>query len=324
MNNFRLNWWLERKQLLEKSQFGFRRQKSCTDNLSVFCSEIYNALLQNKPLIGAFLGVKGAYDNVLADVLIKRLQKIQTPRNLLGFIYNLTAERKLNFRINSDIIARLTFQRLSQDSVLNPLLYNLYTAELENFVTNHCHILQFADDIAVYCNTCTLEEGLVAVERTVANLGGHLVDSGLELEPSKCQLIIFNQNKMPCINQFNISINGNTVKSSRKTKFLGVTIQDNLSWGAQVNKVAQACQNGMKIINCLRRTWWGADLKVLMNIYKALIRSRIEYAGFIVNPKEKKLTENLIEYNLKQLERLWDSETLPQIMSYLPRHENPL
>ena len=39
---FRLNWWLERKQLLAKSQFGFRREKSCTDNLSVFCSEIYN------------------------------------------------------------------------------------------------------------------------------------------------------------------------------------------------------------------------------------------------------------------------------------------
>ena len=131
------------------------------------------------------------------------------------------------------------------------------------------------------------------MQSTVANLGGHLADSELELEPSKCQLIIFNQNKMPRINQSNISINGDTVKSSRKIKFLRVTIQDNLSWGAHVNKVAQACQNGIKIINGLRRTWWGADPKVLMSIHKALIRSRIEYAGFILNTKEKKLTAKL-------------------------------
>ena len=189
---------------------------------------------------------------------------------------------------------------------------------------NNCRILQFAD-IAVYCNTCTLEEGLGAVERTVANLGGHLADSGLELEPSKCRLIIFNRNKILYIYQSKISIYDNTIKSFKKIKFLGVTIQDNLSWGAHhVNKVAQACQNGIKIINCLRRTWWGADPKVLINIYKALIRSRIEYAGFIVNPKEKKSEQNLIEYNLKQLERLWDLGTLLQVMSYLPRHENPL
>ena len=216
MINFRLNWWLERKQLLAKSQFRFRRQKSCTDNLSVFCSEIYNGFLQNKPLIGAFLDVKGAYDNVLADVLINRLQKIKIPANLLSFIYNLTAEWKLNFRTNSEIITRLTFRGLPQGSALSPLLYNLYTAELENFVTNDCRILQFPDDIAVYCNACTLEEGLIAVERTVANLGGHLTDSGLELEPSKCQLIIFNRNKILYINQSNISINGNTIKSSKK------------------------------------------------------------------------------------------------------------
>ena len=34
---------------------------------------------------------------------------------------------------------------------------------------------------------------------------------------------------------------------AQKKKFFGVTIQDNLSWGAHVNKVAQACQNRIKI-----------------------------------------------------------------------------
>ena len=97
---------------------------------------------------------KDAYDDVLADVLIKRLQKIKIPRNLLSFIYNLTAERKLNSRTNSEIITRLTFKGPSQSSALSPLLYNLYTVELGNFVTKDCRILQFAD-IAVYCNTCT-------------------------------------------------------------------------------------------------------------------------------------------------------------------------
>jgi hypothetical protein len=44
----------------------------------------------------------------------------------------------------------------------------------------------------------------------------------------------------------------------------------------------------MKIVNCVENTWWEADPIILMRIYKALIRSRIEYGAFFVNNLEKK------------------------------------
>lgn len=42
-------------------------------------------------------------------------------------------------------------------------------------------------------------------------------------------------------------------------------------------------------MSCLKYTWWGADPSLLIRIYKALIRSRLEFGGFLFHNLSKKL-----------------------------------
>jgi len=37
----------------------------------------------------------------------------------------------------------------------------------------------------------------------------------------------------------------------------------------------------LNVIKFLRNTWWGSDISLLLNIYKSIIRSKIEYCSFI-------------------------------------------
>lgn len=59
-----------------------------------------------------------------------------------------------------------------------------------------------------------------------------------------------------------------------------IFLHESLKWDLQVNKIVKNCHNPLKIISCLRRTWWGADPNLLKNLYIVLIRSRLDYGCF--------------------------------------------
>jgi hypothetical protein len=40
MINIRISWWLEKNQKFSETQYGFRRNKGCTDNLAILTTEI--------------------------------------------------------------------------------------------------------------------------------------------------------------------------------------------------------------------------------------------------------------------------------------------
>lgn len=91
----RLNWWLEYYNLFPRSQFGFRKQKSCVDNLGILYAEIVKGFYQEKDIPTAFLDIESAYDNVLCEVLIEQLIQIGIPPKTRKFIYNLVAGRQV-------------------------------------------------------------------------------------------------------------------------------------------------------------------------------------------------------------------------------------
>lgn len=51
----------------------------------------------------------------------------------------------------------------------------------------------------------------------------------------------------------------------------------------QVISVIQKCHIFLNIIKFLVRVKWGGDPKILLNLYKALIISRLEYCAFLFN-----------------------------------------
>jgi hypothetical protein len=78
---------------------------------------------------------------------------------------------------------------------------------------------------------------------------------------------------------------GTKVKS---VKFLGLHLKSNLDWEEEINAIVSKCENPMKMVNCLKHTWWGADPEILIRLYKALTRSRMEYGAFSFHELKKK------------------------------------
>ena len=91
----RLTWWIERFEVLSPFQFGFRKRRSCLDNLSILTSSIYSGFLINGYTVVLFFDIKGAFDNVDPDILCIILRDLGLPWNVYKFIYNLTSNRSV-------------------------------------------------------------------------------------------------------------------------------------------------------------------------------------------------------------------------------------
>jgi hypothetical protein len=77
------------------------------------------------------------------------------------------------------------------------------------------------------------------------------------------------------------------ITSEKVVKFLGLYFEADLKWKHQVETVRQRCIKPMTIISYIQTAWMGADPTILLRLYTALIRSRIEYGGFLFHSLTK-------------------------------------
>ena len=281
--NNRLTWWLERNNILPNSQSGFRQNRSCMDNIAILYSDIYESWLNNKKTFALFLDINSAYDNVLWDILIDKLVALKLPPTFIKFIYNLTSVREVHFKYDDLDFIRYAYKGLPQGCVLSPSLYSIYVSDIERHTSQspNMKILQYADDICLYTSQKNQIKAISELE-TVGNDVAHWFDSiGLSLAPNKSQFCIFSKTRNKLDRLRSLQIRNSTIQTELQVRFLGIIFSSNLKWNEQVNKILASCIKPLSTIKFLRSTWWGFDPKLLLMIYKSLVRSRIEYGSFI-------------------------------------------
>jgi hypothetical protein len=88
-------------------------------------------------------------------------------------------------------------------------------------------------------------------------------------------------------------VEGEKVSSVKSFKFSGLHFKSNLDWEDEINAIVRKRENVIKIVNCVKHTWWGADPVILMRLFKAIIRSRMEYRSFLFHKLKKKQLQKL-------------------------------
>lgn len=86
-----------------------------------------------------------------------------------------------------------------------------------------------------------------------------------------------------------------------KIRFLGLTFQSDLGWTSYIKDIEKRRANSIRTLRCLCRTWKGADPNFILLLYRSLIRSRLEYAGFLFHNLTEALTSRLDKIQMKAL-----------------------
>jgi hypothetical protein len=110
----------------------------------------------------------------------------------------------------------------------------------------------------------------------------------MEFHPSKCNILRITKKKS--ITLFDYKLHGQILKCESTTKYLGVTIANDLNWNRHIDQTAA---KGNKRLGFVKRNLKvkNQDLKALA--YKSLVRPTLEYSSTVWDPYTMRASKTL-------------------------------
>jgi hypothetical protein len=184
----------------------------------------------------------------------------------------------------NETIWRNVNKGLPQGAVLSPILYALYTNNITNMIPRDIHVLQFADDIAVYKCSNNRASNRDRLEAAVNVTGENLSELGLSLEPRKTQLVEFTKTGYHDKGLF-IRLGNEQVQNHNLAKFLGIWLDNELNFNKQIQEVRGKVSRANSILKYLSSVKRGIEVNTALMLYKSLVRSTVDYGCFVYAPR---------------------------------------
>ena len=143
----RLRKHLEDNNFLSKYQSGFRKSKSTNDHLFRLSQAITESFSRCEHVIGAFLDVENAFDNVWHNGLKYKIYQHDLPTKLCRWLSDFLVGRVIQVKIEG-FLSTNVYPRagVPQGSILSRLLFLIYVNDMPNPTHHQTNKSQFADD----------------------------------------------------------------------------------------------------------------------------------------------------------------------------------
>ena len=138
-----------------------------------------------------------------------------------------------------------------QGSTLGPLLFLLYINDL-NSVFNKAIMIHFADDTHLSYASKKLSTIESVMNCELKKLTGWLRSNKLSLNSGKPELVIFRPKTKKELDEITIKINKSKLSPVPNVNYLGVVLDEFLSWDAHVNKLCKKLAQTNGILSKLR------------------------------------------------------------------------
>ena len=286
--------FLEKGKAFDDAQYGFRKNRSCTDLLMTVVDDWLLARDNKLSTAVVFIDLSKAFDNVQHQYLLILLQRLRLGGNVLKWLYNFLRERSQKVIIGDKSSNTFTSSKgVPQGSVLGPLLFNLYVADLAKIADQfQTSLPSFADDLTLYCSRSTLAKACQDVSNALSAVCDALMDRGLHLNNDKTVAMCIGPSR--CRNNGStitqpITCQGKIIGQVSQTRLLGIIVDNRLSWHAQVDSVIAKVS---RKIGALRRSYRQLTPAARRLYYTAVIQPDLEYASISYVPSLSTLQRN--------------------------------
>jgi hypothetical protein len=324
-------------------QHGFLPGKCTMDAVIKVMFDIGKAIDSKLSVISIFFDFAKAFDLVPHDLLLAKLDSLTLPdspeklmpRWLIKWIAAYLTDRQQRVRVNNIETAWTPVTAVViQGSVLGPILFLLYIADINYYMPADVEFENYADDIINYIigratSTTLPQEAIDGIHRwCLAN--------GMRLNASKCKVLHFpaTRNKPPP----KLLLEGNVLEVVNSYKYLGVELNSQLDSSQQWTRVYSLINSVPFLIKQLKRS--GLEEKILVSIYKSLVLSHFNYsatalvAASEIAKHEMQVFQNRIigltkelarsKYGITDITSLLDEASLNQVRKLLQSADSPL
>ena len=288
--------YLNNSNLLPTHQSAYRRHHSTETAVTKVYSDILGAADDGKLSLLILLDLSAAFDLVDHSILLKRLESTYGFDGLtLEWFKNYLSERSFNVRCSgtkSDFVDSSV--GVPQGSVLGPLLFSLYTGDLERIVLKYkLGFHQYADDTQIYghCNNEGTEELQIRVSECVDEIASWMGANCLKLNSEKTEVIWFSSRRnLKNIPSYSVRVLESNIFPSKSVRNLGISMDRDLTMSTQISKTIQMCFTSLRQIRSIKGCLTMDSLKTLAS---ALVLSRIDYGNMALVSLPKVATQSI-------------------------------
>jgi len=172
---------------------------------------------------------------------------------------------------------KFTSVGVPQGSVLGPVLFLLFVNDL----SQHVHLGSanlYADDCIVYSTGSTVHEVSTNLQKCIDDVSLWYSSNKLALNAGKCSSMLIASKYKHSIasdSSLNIFIDGHDVNHVNRCEYLGIVIEQSMSWDSQIDKVCSGLTKKVGLLSRLRKS---TPLDILLKIYVSSVQPSIDYA----------------------------------------------
>ena len=259
-------------------QFGFRAGHSTNHALLSLTEKVRVALDTGNFACGIFVDFQKAFDTVDHEILLRKLECYGVRGTANNWFRSYLTNRSQFVSINGfDSTKKVMKYGVPQGSVLGPLLFLIYINDLHRAikfsVTHH-----FADDTSLLYVGKSIKSIQRRVNLDLRFLSSWLNANKISLNAGKTELLIFRDPRRRVDFDLKIKVDGKRIVPSKFVKYLGIYIDNHLSWHQQEINLRSRLARAAGMLSKIR---YYVSFETLRMVYFGIFSSILTYGSQI-------------------------------------------
>ena len=176
----------------------------------------------------ALMDLSKAFDCISHDLFIVKLSTYGLSDETLAYIFSYLSGRKQSAKINDCYsIFELILSGVSQESILGPILFNIFINDLMLFI-KQANLDNYADDNTITYFLKFLSNLKATLKNESAEAINWLKQKNMFVNPKKCQVLFLSRKKEVITSDMSLNINSNNKISPNWVKLLVIKLDSRL------------------------------------------------------------------------------------------------
>jgi hypothetical protein len=274
-----------------------------------FLNDIGKAMDKGMNTIGIFMDLSKAFDTIDHDILLQKLYHYGFRGITHEWFCNYLSDRKQFVSYN---LAKSPSENVScgvpQGSILGPLLFILYMNDI-CFTSNLINTILFADDTTVFYSHKDVSILCKTINSELKEVCNWFKGNKLSLNAKKTNLMYLGtrmQTKNIKANS-DIYLDGCKLDRVHEAKFLGITIDENLTWKKQIDTICKSCSRNIGVLNKLKSF---LPKNTLYQLYCSLVLPYLNYGLLLWGTANKVYMNKIFRLQKRALRTISNSSYL--------------
>ena len=273
--------YIENHKILNEKQFGFRSKHSTCMAIAQLVDKIHNAVEKNEITIGIFLDLSKAFDTIDHTILLHKLEHYGFRGIVLDWFKSyLTNRTQYVFYNDCNSSIKEIICGVPQGSILGPLLFILYVNDI-TYTSNVLDFILFADDTTITYSHKDINSNIGIVNNELSEVSNWFKANKLSVNATKTNYMILGTPHMTSSkvsDDLNVVLNETILERVKCTKFLGVLIDECLTWKNHIDCISKTISRNIGVMNKLK---FSLPTRILHTLYCTLILPYINYGILI-------------------------------------------